>query len=401
MRLGADVAVIGAGLHGCSTALHLARAGAAVTVLEKDAAGRHASGVNAGGVRVLGRDPREIPLALASLERWRGLPDIVGDDCGFRASGHVMVAESGDDLARLEGRVRDLRARGHDHERLVSGAELRGALPGVAAGLAGGLVSSCDGYADPFRTVQAFKRRARALGARFLEGTRASRIEHRSGRWRIAAGRATVDSEVLVNCAGAWGDEVAAFLGEEVPMRAVAPMMMVTVRLPRFLEPVVLGSGRPLSMKQTALGTLLIGGGRLGRADRARGLAQVELTGLAAGARTAVELFPHLRSASVVRAWAGLEGVTGDGLPVIGPSGAWPKAYHAFGFSLHGFALGPIVGEAIARLVENKEVPWSLDPFAVGRFGGDREEAAGHGCAAAEAGMSPDELGDPATARKD
>ena len=60
-----DVIVIGGGMHGCSTALHLARAGLEPLVLEKDYAGRHASGVNAGGVRQLARHLAEIPLSVA------------------------------------------------------------------------------------------------------------------------------------------------------------------------------------------------------------------------------------------------------------------------------------------------------------------------------------------------
>jgi sarcosine oxidase subunit beta len=62
-----DVIVIGGGLHGCSAALHLARRGARVTVIEKDHVGRHASGVNAGGVRRLGRHLAEVPLAVAAM----------------------------------------------------------------------------------------------------------------------------------------------------------------------------------------------------------------------------------------------------------------------------------------------------------------------------------------------
>ena len=42
---GADVVIIGGGLHGCSTALHLARAGVRAIVIEKNYVGRHASGV--------------------------------------------------------------------------------------------------------------------------------------------------------------------------------------------------------------------------------------------------------------------------------------------------------------------------------------------------------------------
>ena len=46
-----DVLIIGGGLHGLSAALHLARGGASVTVLEADFVGRHASGASAAGVR--------------------------------------------------------------------------------------------------------------------------------------------------------------------------------------------------------------------------------------------------------------------------------------------------------------------------------------------------------------
>jgi sarcosine oxidase, subunit beta len=57
-----------------------------VTVLEKDYAGRHASGVNAGGVRRLGRHLDEVPLAVASMELWYRIRDLVDDDCGFEGS---------------------------------------------------------------------------------------------------------------------------------------------------------------------------------------------------------------------------------------------------------------------------------------------------------------------------
>ena len=63
----ADVVVIGGGLHGCSTALHLALRGLRPVLVEKDHAGRHASGVNAGGVRQLARHLAEIPLSIRSM----------------------------------------------------------------------------------------------------------------------------------------------------------------------------------------------------------------------------------------------------------------------------------------------------------------------------------------------
>ena len=64
------VVIIGAGIQGCATAFFLSQRGQPVIVLEKDHVGRHASGVNAGGVRRLGRDIAEIPLSVASMEWW-------------------------------------------------------------------------------------------------------------------------------------------------------------------------------------------------------------------------------------------------------------------------------------------------------------------------------------------
>ena len=78
--------IIGGGLHGMSTAIHLRLKGLQVTLVEKNTTGRHASSVNAGGVRQLRRDVAEIPLAVAALDRWNDLTPLLGhyaDLCGF------------------------------------------------------------------------------------------------------------------------------------------------------------------------------------------------------------------------------------------------------------------------------------------------------------------------------
>ena len=73
-----DAAIIGGGLHGCSAALQLARRGFRCVVLERDQVGRHASGVNAGGVRRLGRHPAELPLSVASMTLWHSMEELQG-----------------------------------------------------------------------------------------------------------------------------------------------------------------------------------------------------------------------------------------------------------------------------------------------------------------------------------
>jgi glycine/D-amino acid oxidase-like deaminating enzyme len=121
----ADVVVIGGGLHGCSTALHLALRGLKPILVEKDYAGRHASGVNAGGVRQLARHIAEIPLSIASMAIWENIEELVGDDCGFSSHGTVLVAESEQELAGFRDRVDDLRLKVLPHEELIDRTELK------------------------------------------------------------------------------------------------------------------------------------------------------------------------------------------------------------------------------------------------------------------------------------
>ena len=90
----ADAVVIGGGIHGCSAALQLARRSIKVIVLEKDHVARHASGVNVGGVRRLGRNVAEVPISQAAWELWQDIPGLVDDNCGFSRSRYLKVARS-------------------------------------------------------------------------------------------------------------------------------------------------------------------------------------------------------------------------------------------------------------------------------------------------------------------
>lgn len=364
----ADVIVIGGGLHGCSAALHLARAGASVLVLEKNYVGRHASGVNAGGVRTLSRHEAEVPLALAALELWYRIGELVGDDCGFEVHGQIRVAEDEDDAVQLKQREARMRALGYTHERWIGRNELFARVPALARHCLGGLIAERDGAALPYRTTTAFRRKAESLGARFFEGVRAERVLRAGDMWSIETDQGSFAARVLVNCAGAWADRICAQLGEPVPLEAIAPMMMVTLRLPRFLEPVVLGTGRPLSFKQTHEDTVLIGGGRRARVERAAETTQLDWRELAASAQTVWDLFPIMRAATIARGWAGIEARMPDDIPVIGPSSTTPDAFHAFGFSAHGFELGPIVGRITAELIVHGKTDLPIAPFSITRF---------------------------------
>jgi sarcosine oxidase subunit beta len=364
----AEVIVIGGGLHGCSAALHLARAGVSALVLEKNYVGRHASGVNAGGVRTLSRHEAEVPLALAAMDLWHRIAELVDDDCGFEIHGQIRVAENEDDAQSLQQREARMRALGYTHERWIGRDELFARVPALARHCLGGLIAEGDGAALPYQTTAAFRRKAESLGQRFFEGVRAQRVQRTGASWTVDSDRGSFTGRVLVNCAGAWADRICAQLGEPVPLEPIAPMMMVTLRMPRFLEPVVLGTARPLSFKQTHEDTVLIGGGRRARVERDAETTELDFRELAASAQTVWDLFPIMRSATIHRGWAGIEARMPDDIPVIGPSSTAADAFHAFGFSAHGFELGPIVGRITAELITTGKTVLPIAPFSITRW---------------------------------
>lgn len=366
--------IIGAGLQGCSIALFLARAGWRVTLLDKNVAGRHASSVNAGGLRTLMRDWREYPLSELAMEHWRHLDRLVGagaaESCEVRLGvGQIAVALDEAEMSWTLGRVQEMERRGLGAEELLSATEVRKMLPGLTEQALGGLVSRGDGHANPAASTRAFRQAAMAAGANIVENCRVLGLDRLpGGGWSVTASSGRYEAGVLVNCAGAWGAQVAAMAGQTLPLKVVAPSMMVTARTQPFLEPVVIGIDRPLSFKQSAVGSLVIGGGILGKPCADHDTSFTVMDRMPEGAAATLEAFPALAHVPVLRTWTGLEGATPDGIPVIGPGEDTPDLWHVFGFCGHGFQLSPAVGDVVGRSLVGGTVDPLLAPFSGRRF---------------------------------
>jgi sarcosine oxidase subunit beta len=367
----ADAVVVGGGLHGCSAALHLAMRGMRLVVVEKDHVGRHASGVNAGGVRRLGRDLAELAISSRSAEIWLRIQELIDDDCDFRSGGQIMVAESEDDLEILGRRVAEVQALGFTHEEMIKQDDLRALVPAISEHCVGGILVRGDGQANPMRTTQAFKAKAASLGVRFQEGVAVQGARFKDGVWRLETTAGIFEAPVVINCAGAWGDRVAEMLGDHVTVVPRAPMLMITHAMPPFVVPVLGATSRALSFKQFDNGTVLIGGDLQGIAHRDSNTTELVMRTLAGAAQTAQDLFPIMRGAKVIRFWAGIEGYMPDGIPVIG-RGRRSGVFHAFGFSAHGFQMAPAVGSILAELVCDGIPGLPIEAFRIDRFAAER-----------------------------
>ena len=372
MTIETEVAIVGAGVAGCATALYLAQRRIPVVVLEKGVAGAQASGVNFGGVRQQGRLLPELPLARRSREIWPRLASIIGDDCEFVASGHLKLARDDADCEELAAYAEAARDHGLVLE-LLDGGQTRRRFPWLSGAVAGASFCAEDGQANPRLVGPAYGRAARAAGADLREGAKVTGFTH-DGQAHDGRGfeLTTADGHVvrarqMVNCAGAWGGTVAAAFDETVPLTAIAPQMVVSEPTGHFIEPALGMCGAGIYLRQIARGNVVFGSGS-GIADPAASRSYVlpEHT-LAAGA-LAASLIPRLANLQIIRVWTGIEGEMADALPVIGPSRTTPGLWHAFGFSGHGFQLGPAMGEILGELLTTGETPTPIDAFRIDRF---------------------------------
>lgn len=365
-RLGADVTIIGGGVAGCAAAVALRKAGLSVVLLEKGLCGAGASGVNFGGVRQQGRHLAELPLARRARAIWDGLAAMLGEDIEFEATGHIKLARSEADMAELEAYARAAAEHGLKLQMLGANAA-RAELAWLGEKVVGASLCAEDGAANPRLVGPAYARLARRLGADLREHAPALSATHDGERFETRTEALAVTSRFLVNAAGIGAGEVAAWLGEDAPLGPVVPNMLVTEPLPIFVTRSVGVCGGDVYVRQVARGNVILGGGRgWGDADLrwSRPVSEQSLGGMA---RT-LDLVPALKGAQVIRTWAGIDGQMPDRIPVIGFSKAAPNLVHAFGFSGHGFQLGPVVGEIVAELVTEGRSASPLAPFAIDRL---------------------------------
>ncbi len=370
--LSADVLIVGGGLMGTATAFFLRRRGVSVILLERGLVGQQASGTNFGNVRRQARFLPQLPLANRAHAIWGRLPELIGDDVEFLRSGHIRVAYRPEQVATLETYARDAREYGLDLE-LISGERMRARYPFLGPEVLAASLSAADGHANPRLAAPAFARAAIRDGAQVFENTEVASIGKDGGDFRaICSDGRQFRAPSLLVASGAWGDKMSAQFGEQVPLVARGPQMGVTEPMPYLIGPAVGVATKLLEetlyFRQIKRGNIIFGGCGRGPAypdlRRAYVLPEHTLTQFAQLKRLA----PAVTRLNLIRVWSGIEGYMADDLPVMGPSANVSGLHYAFGFSGHGFQLGPGVGDVMAELIATGATSTPIEPFRIGRF---------------------------------
>ncbi|HTN49347.1 MAG TPA: FAD-dependent oxidoreductase [Burkholderiaceae bacterium] len=368
----ADVVIVGGGIMGASAAYFLRRRGVSVVLLERGLVGQQASGVNFGNVRRQGRFLPQLPLAHRSREIWGRLPDLIGHDAEFIATGHVRIVYDEVQLADIEQYARDAKHWGLDLE-MLGRAELTKRFPFFGPQPCGGSYAPHDGHANPRLAAPAFGRAAKRDGAQVIENCDVLAIEKVAQDFRVTtASGLTVTAPAALICSGAWGGAMSAAFGEPVPITPKGPTMGVTEPMPYGIVPVIGVSTKVehegVYFRQVKRGNIVFGGGRRNPAYLDDRRANVNPNWTLAQLHELRRVIPALGRLHVLRTWSGVEGYMPDDVPIMGPSAKVSGLYYAFGFCGHGFQLGPGVGDVMAELIATGATSTPIEPFHIRRF---------------------------------
>jgi glycine/D-amino acid oxidase-like deaminating enzyme len=370
-----DVVIVGGGIMGLSTALHAARLGLAVQMLEAGEIGQGASGLNGGQVIPgLKYDPEWL-LEHFGPERGEALVNFAASTADavfelirderlavpFVRNGWIQAAHTETALKAAANRDRQWRARGADVQ-LLSQTEIT-ARTG-ARGYLGGWLDRRAGVIDPLAYTAELARIAAAAGAKIAERQKVVRVGKNAGFWRISTeSGAELQAKAVVLATNAYtGDLLPGLAQTIVPLHS---FQIATVPLPSGLAAAILPEGQAVSdsrrvlvyYRKSADGRLVLGGrGRMALPSSEGDWAHLE--------RALLRLYPALSGVAIEKRWFGRVAMTPDHLPHIHEPEQGLLA--VVGCQGRGVGLMTALGERLAfylRSGDTRQLPFPVSPI--------------------------------------
>lgn len=368
-----DVLIVGGGIAGLSTALHLAELGLCACVLEARQPGWGASGRNGGQVIPgIKHDPDEI-LARYGPERGEALLEMVGGaadavfdligryglDCHALRRGWIQPAHSPRALDSVLARAAQWRARGADVQAL--GADEVARRLGTRH-FVGGWIDRRAGSIQPLRYTRGLLAAAQSLGVRVHGDSPVVGLERESGKWlaRCANG-ASLRAEHALIATNGYTDDL--WPGLRRTIIAANSFIVATGPLDPALSPPILPGGEVASDSRRLLlyfrrdndGRFILGG----RGRFADPVNEADWNHLLRSARI---MFPQLAHTPFPRRWSGRVALTRDFMPHVHQPA--PQLRILLGCNGRGVALATQMGRYLAReIAGGQALPYPVTPI--------------------------------------
>ncbi|MDK9695683.1 MAG: FAD-binding oxidoreductase [Siculibacillus sp.] len=358
----ADVCVVGAGFTGLSTALHLAKKGRSVVLLEANRVGWGASGRNGGQLHSGQRRDQETLEAWFGEARARALFDLAEEskrtvkgliaehaiDCDWR-DGLIHAVHKKAWLGDATREVDHLVARyGYPGTSLLDAGELAAAI-GTDVYF-GGWRDGTAGHLHPLNFCLGLARAAEEAGVRIHEATRVTEVSRAAttGAGRVVTPGGTVTaSDVVIAANGHLDGLVPEIDARVMPIRnyvaATAPLGDLADRLIPGREAVADSRFVVHYWRLSADGRLVFGGGETYGHRDPKDIAAFVRAHMA-------KIYPGLAGVEITHAWGGTLAVTMNRMPFF--RRLRPGLYTACGYSGHGVAIATLAGKLMAEAIE-------------------------------------------------
>lgn len=344
-----DALIVGGGIMGCATALRLAEAGMRVVLIESSSLGMGASGVNAGTLSLQIKRAGLMAYALRGHALWKQ----AGDAVGYHQPGGVTLAFTDHEAEILTQRMTARKEAGAPIE-MITPRRARELEPGLTTQLKLASYCAADGYANSSRTGVYYRRLLRDAGIHLVEQSAVQSIEPEGHDISVRTASELYRTPRLLLATGAWARAMSERMGQPLPVTVRINTVSVTERMPRILHSVLGHASGRLTMKQSANGTTLIGGGWQGHGAPESGHGDVVPSTLIANLRLAQYALPALGTARLVRAWTGFEAQAPDFYPLAGLLPGTSNIY-VLCCVRGGYTIGPYIGKLMGDFMLGRQ----------------------------------------------
>ena len=230
----ARAVIIGGGVSGCSVAYHLAKAGwTDIVLLERKQLTCGTTWHAAGLIGQLRGSQNMTRLAKYSADLYTKLAAETGVETGMRQVGSISVAltkERHEELLRQATVARIFDVEVHE----ISPAEVKAKYPHLnVSDVVGAVALPLDGQCDPANIAMALAKGARMRGAKIIEGVKVTRVTEAGCKvtgvdYEVNGEPGHIAADVVINCGGMWGRDLAAQNGVTLPLHACEHFYLVT-----------------------------------------------------------------------------------------------------------------------------------------------------------------------------
>ncbi len=383
----AEIIVIGGGIIGCSTAYHLAKAGAKdVLLLERHKLTSGTSFHAAGLVGQLRSSASVTKLLKYSVELYRTLEAETGQATGWKMNGGLRLACNAERMTEIKRQATTAHSFGLDMH-LLSPKEAQDLWPLMEVDdLVGAAFLPTDGQANPSDITLSLAKGARMRGVKIVEDAEITGLRLKDGRiTAVVMGDHVIGCEKLVICAGQWSKELGRMAGISVPVQSVEHQYIVTepCGAPRDL-PTLRDPDRLIYYKED-VGGLVMGGYEPNPIAWAVdgfpknfhfSLLDNRIDHFEQIMEQALIRTPVLEKTGIKQFINGPEAFTPDGTFMLGEAPETKNIFIGCGFNAFGIASAGGAGMALAEWVIGGEPTMDLWTVDIRRFSGIHKDDA-------------------------